>query len=64
MADHLDLTALDRTYAAVMAELVDTGVAPHYAELAPKLGQTPQATLEQLQAIIERTPGWFHPGSS
>lgn len=63
MAEHLELSALDRTYAAVMAETVATGVVPHYAELAPRLGQTPVATLEQLRSIIDATPGWFHPGT-
>ena len=63
MADHLELPALDRTYAATMAETVATGVVPHYAELAAKLDQTPLVTLEQLRTIIDRTPGWFHPGT-
>ena len=52
---------LDRAYAAIMSEVVATGVAPHYAELAPKLGVSPAVSLEMIRQIIDRTPGWFHP---
>ena len=46
-----------------MRELVATGVAPHYAELAPQLGISPSESLRRIGRIVELTPGWMHPGT-
>ena len=59
----MDLDVLDRVYAAVMEEVVATGVVPHYAELAPRLSMEPQECLDHLRAVVDRTPAWFHPGT-
>ena len=47
---------LDETYAAIMEELVATGVAPHYAELAPRLQISPAEALRRITKILEITP--------
>jgi len=57
----IDIEVLDIAYAAIMSEIVETGVAPHYAELAPRLGVAPQESLARIRAIIGSTPGWMHP---
>ena len=54
---------LDETYATIMEELVATGVAPHYAELAPRLQISPAEALRRITKILEITPGWMHPGT-
>lgn len=59
----IDVTDLDATFAAIMAEIVETGVAPHFAELAPRLGISPAECLARINTIIGRTPGWMHPGT-
>ena len=35
---------LDRMFTAIMRGLVETGRAPHYAELAPRAGARPSRT--------------------
>ncbi len=62
MAEHT-LEQLDELYAAVMDETVATGVAPHFAELAPRLGVSPGECLDRMRAVVDRTPAWFHPGT-
>lgn len=54
---------LDVTYAAIMDEIVATGVAPHYAELAPLLGIAPEEALRRIDRIMAVTPGWMAPGT-
>ena len=54
---------LDLTYWTIMREMVATGVAPHYAELAPQLGISPSESLRRIGRIVELTPGWMHPGT-
>ena len=54
---------LDVTYATIMQEIVATGVAPHYAELAPRLGVSPNEALNRIESILAITPGWMHPGT-
>ena len=54
---------LDITYAAIMDEIVATGVAPHYAELAPLLGIAPEEALRRIDRIMAVTPGWMAPGT-
>ena len=43
---------LDVTYATIMQEIVATGVAPHYAELAPRLGISPNEALNRIESIL------------
>ncbi len=61
--DQLALTELDAVYAAIMSEVVATGVAPHYAELARSLDVEPLRAKALVTRIIELTPGWLHPGT-
>ncbi len=60
---HLPLPELDAAYAAIMNEMVATGVAPHYAELAQTLGIDPTHAKALVTRVIDLTPGWLHPGT-
>jgi hypothetical protein len=47
-----------------MRRLVETGRAPHYAELAPALRCAPEDARLAVHAIFNRGyPGWVHPGT-
>ncbi len=61
--EQIPLTELDAAFAAIMSEIVDTGVAPHYAELAVTLGITPIRAKALVKRVIDLTPGWLHPGT-
>ena len=57
-----DLQTLDRAFAFIMQRMVDTGVAPHYTELASHLGCSP----EEGRLIVHDLPStgypaWLHP---
>lgn len=62
-ADEYPLAELDDAYAAIMSEIVATGVALHYAELARTLGVEPLRAKALISRIIDLTPGWLHPGT-
>lgn len=55
---------LDVTYATIMNEIVETGIAPHYAELATPLGISPEEALRRIDQIVVMTPGWMHPSTN
>ena len=59
----IPLEELDVAYAAIMGEIVATGVAPHYAELARTLGTEPLHAKAVIRRVIDLTPGWLHPGT-
>ena len=61
--DDLSLAELDSAYAAIMSEIVASGVAPHFAELARTLEVEPQRAKALITRIIDLTPGWLHPGT-
>ncbi|WP_419553704.1 organomercurial lyase [Candidatus Poriferisodalis sp.] len=61
--EQIPLEELDAAYAAIMREIVASGVAPHYAELARTLGVEPMRTKAVIARIIDLTPGWMHPGT-
>jgi hypothetical protein len=64
MLDIRDVRALDRVFHAIMSRLVETGRAPHYAELAPGLGCTTEEARQAIHAIFARGyPGWVEPGT-
>gem|GEM_PF-1649044 len=48
---------LGLTYWTIMQELVATGAAPHYVELAPQPGISTDETLRRIEQIMELTPG-------
>ncbi len=61
--EQIPLTELDAAFTAIMGEIVATGVAPHYAELARTLGIAPVRAKAVIKRIIDLTPGWLHPGT-
>ena len=61
--EQLPLSELDAAYAAIMGQVVSSGVAPHYAELARTLAVTPARAKAIVTRIMELTPGWLHPGT-
>jgi hypothetical protein len=64
MVEAGDVKTLDRVFHAIMSRLVETGHAPHYAELARALGRPPEETRLSIHAIFDRGyPGWVHPGT-
>jgi hypothetical protein len=58
-----ELELLDRGYAAVMDQVVATGTAPHFTELATGLGVELADAKGLVHELIELTPGWTHPGT-
>lgn len=53
---------MDRLFHRVMRALVETGRAPHYAELAPALGLTIEQGRRLLLDVMQAYPiGWLHP---
>ena len=52
----------DRMFHRIMRELVDTGRAPHYAELGPILGLDVGAARRLPHEVMQADPvGWVHP---
>jgi Alkylmercury lyase len=57
-----DPGSMDRLFHGVMRTLVETGRAPHYAELAPALGLTVEQARRLLLDVMQAYPiGWLHP---
>jgi Alkylmercury lyase len=57
-----DSSLLDRMFTALMHGIVETGRAPHYAELAPGLGLTVEDSRLLLLDVMQAYPiGWLHP---
>ena len=55
---------LDRTYNIIMKRMVETGQAPHYTEIAAKLGVSMEEGRQALHALMAaRIPGWLYPGT-
>jgi hypothetical protein len=55
-------TLTDRMFHRIMRELVDTGRAPHYAELARALQLDVEAARRLLHDVMRAYPiGWLHP---
>ena|SRR3990172_2531452 len=64
MLDVRDVKALDRVFTVIMIRMVETGRAPHYAELAPGLGCATEEARQAIHAIFKSGyPGWVHPGT-
>jgi hypothetical protein len=59
-----DVQALDRAFHVIMTQLVETGRAPHYAELAGALNCTAEQARQTVHEIFKAGyPGWVHPGT-
>ena len=57
-----DARRLDAVFTRIMRALVDTGHAPHYAELARDLGLTVPEGRQALLDVMQAYPiGWLHP---
>ena len=57
-----DPRLLDRMFSRIMRGLVESGRAPHYAELAPGLGLTVEGSRQLLGDLMQAYPiGWLHP---
>lgn len=59
----MTMTELDNAYAAVMSQVVDTGTAPHFTELAKALDVSLERGRGLVHEIMAVTPGWAHPGT-
>ncbi len=57
-----NLPLLDRAFATVMSRMVQTGVAPHYTELARELGLSMEDGKQLLHDLVASgIPAWLHP---
>jgi hypothetical protein len=57
-------TLLNRTFNIIMKGMVDTGQAPHYTEIAAKLGLSMEEGRQVLHALMTTgVPGWLYPGT-
>ncbi len=56
-------TLKDRTYSIIMKTFVETGQAPHYAELATELGVSPREGKAALHELFSTRgfAGWLFP---
>lgn len=59
----IDVGELDAAFATIMSAVVQTGQAPHFAELAGTLGVTPDRSRAIVHELCAVTPGWMHPGT-
>ena len=59
-----DKSPLDRTYHLILEQMVETGQAPHYTEIAQKLSVTPEEGRQAVHALFSSgIPGWLYPGT-
>ncbi len=58
-------TQLDKTFHIILKWMVETGVAPHYVEIAVELGVSPEEGKKALHDLfsIPRFPGWLYPST-
>lgn len=58
-------TTLDKTFHFIMRQMVETGQAPHYTEIAKELGVGPEEGRKALHDLcaIPGFPGWVFPNT-
>lgn len=57
-------SALDKTFHIIMKQMVETGQAPHYTELAAELGVSPDEGRKALHDLFSAgIPGWLFPNT-
>ena len=57
-----DLAVLDKAFHFIMKQMVETGIAPHYTEIAKELGVTPAEGKKILHDLFAAgVPGWLFP---
>ena len=55
-------TVLDTTHNIIMRRMVETGVAPHYTEIAAELGVSVKEGRKALHDLLAAgVPGWVYP---
>ncbi len=55
---------LERTFHIIMSQMVETGQAPYYTEIAAKLGVSVEEGRKTLQELFAaRIPGWLFPNT-
>ena len=56
-------TLLDRTFSIIRDRMIETGQAPHYTEIAAKLGVSPREGRAALHKLFSARgfPGWLYP---
>ena len=58
-------TMLDRTFQIIMKQMVATGQAPHYTEVAQELGLSMEQGRKAVHELFEAgIPGWLFPKTS
>jgi hypothetical protein len=62
----VDSTQLGKVFQIIMNGLMDNGYAPHYTEIANKLGVSPDEGRQRLHELIDlKIPGcWLYPNTS
>lgn len=63
MSDVADLVDLDRAHASIMDQVVATGTAPHYLELARSLDVSNGLARDLVHDLVAIIPGWVHLGT-
>ena len=59
-----DTEVLDKTFHFILKQMVDTGQAPHYTEIAAELGVTPEEGRKTMHTLFEsRIHGWLYPNT-
>ncbi len=57
-------TALDKTFQIIIKQMVETGQAPHYTEIAGQMGVSPEEGRQALHDLFSaRVPGWLFPNT-
>ncbi len=59
-----DQTMLNEAFQVILKVMIATGQAPHYVELAKKLGLSPEEGRQTQQELFSAgIAGWLHPGT-
>lgn len=58
---HVEL--LDRGYATILSNILETKTAPHYTSLASQLDISLEHGKQLIHELVGMTPGWTHPGT-
>lgn len=55
-------TALDKTFQIIIKQMVETGQAPHYTEIAAEMRVSPEEGRQTLHDLFSAgVPGWLFP---
>ncbi|MBW1710914.1 MAG: hypothetical protein JRJ73_13700 [Deltaproteobacteria bacterium] len=59
-----DQSVLDKTFHIIMKQMVETGQAPHYTDLAKELGVSMEEGRQALHDLFSAgIPGWLYPNT-